>query len=102
MASALARHLDPAWRAQLIGSVRGHLAAGGAADPVAWCAAVDVLARRVGLLVCGDLDAAAAGLCREPAYAARTSHEERLADLICFAVSDEHARLRREVGQAID
>jgi tetratricopeptide (TPR) repeat protein len=100
MGQALARHLDPAWRAQLIGAVRGYLATGGA-DPIAWCRAVDAVARRVGLLVCGDLEAASAGVHREPRYTAAIPHKERIADLVTFMLSDEHAAIRRDLGLSI-
>jgi hypothetical protein len=67
-----------------------------------WARAVDATARRAGLLLSGDLKAAAADLSREPMFAQKVKRERRLADLLVHSVSDEHQEMRRELGLAVD
>jgi tetratricopeptide (TPR) repeat protein len=100
-AAALASHLDPAWRAQLTGAVRMLFERGDVANIERWGRAVDALARRLVLLVCGELDIAAAGLAREPLFATTARHEQRLADLLVHSVSAEHLAARAELGMAV-
>jgi tetratricopeptide (TPR) repeat protein len=71
-------------------------------DLQGWARAVDATARRAGLLLSGDLKAAAADLSREPMFAQKVKRERRLADLLVHSVSDEHQEMRRELGLAVD
>jgi len=58
---------------------------------------VDKTAARTGLLLAGDLEAARAILeLEDPARA-----KERMDDLLAFAVSERHAKLRKQIGIAL-
>ena len=85
--------------ADLEGAVKAFQAAGGRADITAWVADVERCASRAGYLLSGDLDVAATVLHDEPGGV--VSVEDQIADLLGFAVSDEHSLLREELGVAV-
>jgi hypothetical protein len=78
-------------------AVRGLDAVGEPFDLPRWNAAVDRFALRVALLLSGDLEVAASGIC-PPGSSASCAP---LRDLIRFAVSPTHLALRQSLGLAI-
>jgi tetratricopeptide (TPR) repeat protein len=90
----LARHLDGASRARLDGAVRRLDARDGRADLAAWAKGVELTAQRAGLLLCGDLLAAAKCLRAETRTIADLSQEEKRADLVAFCATEKLARAR--------
>jgi hypothetical protein len=70
---------------------------GGRTNLQRWAAAADRTAARAGLLLCNDLNSAAAMLQAEDAGAA----PERIDDLLVFVTSDRYANLRAQIGIAV-
>ena len=69
-------------------------------DLARWRAAVDATAQRAGLLVAGELAAAARMLSSEASpLGARPS--QRVADLVAFSVSPGYFAVRRHLGVAV-
>ena len=59
---------------------------------------MDMTARRVGLLMSGDLQVAVKGIAKEPLFTAGPNHEDKVADLLLHSISEEHFSLRRDLG----
>ncbi len=93
----IAAALEPLLQPAQIDALRGHLLRfveeGGRTNLQRWGAAVDKTACRAGLLLCGDLSTAAALLKDEEGPGG-----ELLRDLIAFATSEAHAKLRSQLG----
>lgn len=93
----IAAALEPLLQSQQIDALRGHLLRfveeGGRTNLQRWGAAVDKTACRAGLLLCGDLTTAADVLKAEEG-----PNGELLRDLIAFATSEAHAKLRSQLG----
>src|SRR5690606_5479982 len=100
-AAALDRRISPAFRSHLGKLVRAIDEPREQLSVERWALAVDATCRRLALLVGGDLTAAIAALGREPSHGVRRSSQERLADLLVHSCSDEHARVRAELGLAV-
>ncbi|MCC6649463.1 MAG: hypothetical protein IT374_28325 [Polyangiaceae bacterium] len=97
----IARASEPILEPILIDRLRGYflrfVEEGGRTNLQRWASAADKTASRAGLVLSGDLAAAAAMLELESAPHAR----ERLDDLFVFATSDRYAQLRRQIGVAV-
>jgi len=72
----------------------------GRVDLAAWIRGVELSAQRAGLLLCGDLAVGAARLAAEKSTRtiAELSYEDKWADLLSFAVSEELPRARALLG----
>lgn len=97
----IAAALEPLLQPVQIDALRGHLLRfveeGGRTNLQRWGAAVDKTACRAGLLLCGDLASAAAMLKDEEGPSG-----ELLRDLIAFATSEAHTKLRRQLGIGVE
>jgi hypothetical protein len=93
----IAAAIEPLLQPAQIDALRGHLLRfveeGGRTNLQRWGAAVDKTACRAGLLLCGDLTSAAAMLKAEEG-----PNGELLRDLVAFATSEAHAKLRKQLG----
>ncbi len=93
----IAAAIEPLLQPAQIDALRGHLLRfveeGGRTNLQRWGAAVDKTACRAGLLLCGDLTSAAAMLKAEEG-----ANGELLRDLIAFATSEAHSKLRTQLG----
>jgi predicted small lipoprotein YifL len=93
----IAAALEPLLQPAQIDALRGHLLRfveeGGRTNLQRWGAAVDKTACRAGLLLCGDLNTAAEVLKKEEG-----PNGELFRDLIAFATSEAHAKLRAQLG----
>lgn len=93
----IASALEPLLQPTQIDALRAHLLRfveeGGRTNLQRWGAAVDKTACRAGLLLCGDLTTAA-----ELLKAEEGPSGELLRDLIAFATSAAHAKLRQQLG----
>ncbi len=104
---AKAREPLRALKAQLSDEVQRYLARevvprlleSGALDLKRWVSAVDLTADRAGLIMCNDLETAAAGV-----HGSHSSvpTEQRLEHLFRFAVGKPYFTLRRQLGTAVD
>ena len=97
----ISKAIEPILETRGIDQLRGHFLRfvedGGRTNLQRWAASVDKTAARTGLLLAGDLKAAQAVLeIEEPARA-----KERMDDLLAFAVSERHAKLRKQIGIAV-
>ena len=95
---AIERTLQAEEREELAAVVHRLLAAAPELDLKRWIAAVDLTADRVGFLVAGDLEVAAAVIKASPEQAAGASSRERLKELYLYSVSDAYLRLREHLG----
>jgi len=97
----IAAALEPLLQPAQIDALRGHLLRfveeGGRTNLQRWGAAVDKTACRAGLLLCGDLTIASDVLKVEEG-----PNGELFRDLIAFATSDAHAKLRVQLGVSRD
>lgn len=98
----IAKAIEPILEPALVDRLRGHflrfVEEGGRTNLQRWATAVDKTATRCGLLLANDLRAAHNMLAVEdPAHI-----EERMDDLIEFVVSDRLAKLRRQIGIAVE
>lgn len=66
-----------------------------------WRDAVDAVARRAGLLVCGELEAAARMVSTEPALPDGPPAREKVRDLVVFSVSPGYFAARRKLAVAV-
>jgi hypothetical protein len=97
IAQAIEPLLEPVQIDRLRGSFLRFVEDGGRANLQRWATAVDATAARTGLLLANDLRAAEAVLrLEDPARA-----DERIDDLILFAVGERHANLRKQLGIAV-
>ncbi|MEM1032526.1 MAG: hypothetical protein AAGN82_19425 [Myxococcota bacterium] len=92
----------PQEREALNDAVATFSAAGGRADLTRWLASVERCVNRAGLLMCGDLETAVGVLREMGEPRAFTPLEQRTHDLYAFAVSADYARLRLQLGSALE
>jgi len=98
IAQAIEPLLEPVQIDRLRGAFLRFVEEGGRTNLLRWAEATDATAARAGLLLSGDLGAAEAILkIEDPGRV-----EERMNDLILFAVGERYAKLRRQLGIAID
>jgi hypothetical protein len=97
----ISKAIEPILEARGIDRLRGcflrFVEEGGRTNLQRWATAVDKTAARTGLLLAGDLKSAQSILELEDPARAR----ERMDDLLAFAVSERHAKLRKQIGIAI-
>ena len=98
----IARAIEPILEPSAVDRLRGHflrfVEEGGRTNLHRWAASVHKTAARTGLLLSNDLAAAESVLAIEdPAHV-----EEKMNDLIVFATSDRYARLRKQLGIAVE
>jgi golgin subfamily B member 1 len=98
--AALEARLDPTRRAELERAVEALHDRDGRLDLNGWLRAVEIASCRAGLVVCGDITAAARMLAVDGRVVGKLSAADRIRDLIPFSVSDSHGRLRRMIGVA--
>jgi hypothetical protein len=67
-----------------------------------WGRAVHQAADRSGLILCGDLAAAAAVARREPARPGAADAVSRARDLLVYSVSPSHLEIRESLGISIE
>jgi hypothetical protein len=79
---------------ELAGARLGAL--GGEDGLVHWIRSAELTAARAGLLLCGELKIAVAGVGSQPAAAGRPTAERVASDLIAFCASRAHATLRAQ------
>jgi hypothetical protein len=90
----LARHLGNEGRAAM-GEAASHLVArGGELRLDHWLRSAELTAARTGLLLCGELNTALAGVRSQPHSAGRPTAERITGDLLEFCASRAHADLR--------
>jgi len=93
----IAAALEPLLQPAQMDTLRGHLLRfveeGGRTNLQRWGAAVDKTACRAGLLLCGDLNTASDVLKKEEG-----PNGELFRDLVAFATSEAHIKLRAELG----
>jgi hypothetical protein len=98
----IARAIEPILEPAAVDRLRGHflrfVEEGGRTNLQRWALAVDRTAARAGLLLANDLRATATMLTREDA----AHQEEAMNDLVEFATSERCARLRKQIGIAIE
>ena len=99
LARGIALRLSEDQRAELGKAVTAFAENGSRANLGEWVAAVERCAGRAGYLLAGDLDAAAAVLKGEPRSV--LDADAKIADLLAFAVSEDHHALRTALGVAI-
>lgn len=97
----ISKAIEPILDARAIDRLRGaflrFVEEGGRTNLQRWATSVDKTAARTGLLLAGDLRAAKTVLeLEDPARAA-----EKMTDLLGFAVSERHAKLRKQIGIAL-
>jgi hypothetical protein len=98
----IARAIEPVLEAAAIDRLRGHfmrfIEEGGRTNLQRWAAAAERTAARAGLVLANDLGAAHAVLeLEDPATVA-----SRMDDLIVFVTSDRYAKLRKQIGLAVN
>lgn len=98
----LAQAIEPILEAGQVDRLRGHflrfVEEGGRANLQRWATGADKTACRAGLLLSGDLKAAKAMLDLED----RAHAEERFNDLLAFTTSERYAKLRKQIGVALN
>ncbi|MBX3130763.1 MAG: tetratricopeptide repeat protein [Polyangiaceae bacterium] len=95
---ALAARLGDAQRAELTGAVRELEARDGRLELKPWLCSLELAACRAGLLVSGDVTAAARMLAVDGRVVGGLSAADRIRDAIPFSVSTRYATLRRTLG----
>lgn len=97
----IAKAIEPILEPQSIDRLRGHflrfVEEGGRTNLQRWSTAVERTCARTGLLLANDLKAAHAVLAAEDGAHAG----EKMDDLMSFVVSDRYAKLRKQIGIAI-
>lgn len=96
----VALRLSESQRVDLAAAVAAFEAAGSRAHVAEWVAALERCATRAGYLLAGDLEIAGATIKGEPRGI--LDADAKMADLLAFAVSDEHRALREALGIAIE
>ncbi len=98
----IAKAIEPILEPHTVDRLRGHflrfVEEGGRTNLHRWAGSIHKTARRAGLLVSGDLGAAASVIKLE----APASLEGEMDDLLSFVVSDRYARVRKQIGIALD
>jgi tetratricopeptide (TPR) repeat protein len=95
----ISSRLSEASRVDLAAAVAAFEANGSRVHLADWAADVERCATRAGFLLAGDIEVSAALLRSEPR--AVLEPEDKVADLLAFAVSEEHHALRESLGIAI-
>jgi tetratricopeptide (TPR) repeat protein len=96
--NAMQKRLDP----QAAEVLRGFVDRLGERPNLArWRDAVDAAARRAGLLVCGELEAAARMVSIEPVLPDGPRARDKIRDLVVFSVSPGYFAARRKLGVAV-
>ena len=98
--SFLHRVLPPAQLERIASAAAPLLASPGRINVSGWVADSDAVANRAGLLVCGDVVAAAREIVRE-ARAQHARPEESILDLVRWGLSTDHLDLRARLGLAL-
>jgi hypothetical protein len=65
-----------------------------------WLRSVELAGGRAGLLACGDVSIAAELVKRHPVRGA-TTEEDQVSDIMCYAVSEQYAKIRGRLGVAV-
>jgi serine/threonine protein kinase/lipopolysaccharide biosynthesis regulator YciM len=94
----------------LQGQTRDHLArvvskllqSGGSLDLKKWVGGVDLTADRAGMLIAHDLETAAEIIKASDEGSSAVANQDRLKELVLYAVSEPYFKLRRKLGIAID
>jgi tetratricopeptide (TPR) repeat protein len=94
----LRSRMSPAQRGELEGAVAELEARDGRLDMNRWIRAVEMAACRAGLVVCGDITAAARMLAVDGRVVGGLRAAERIRNLIPFSVSERCAALRKAIG----
>lgn len=100
-AQQLGQFIQPAQLEGLRQVVKQFLAAGAKANVKRWNQAVELTACRAGLILCGDLDIAKKIIAQEGQTPGGLSPQDKIKDLLVFAVSIEYCALRKALGVAI-
>ncbi len=99
---ALEKHLSGQARDQLARVVVKLLESGGALDLKRWVAGVDLTADRAGLIVCHDMETAAEIIKASDEASSAVPAQERLKELVLYAVSEPFFELRQRLMVAVD
>lgn len=97
-AQELARHMQPVHVEGLKQAVKAWLGAGAKANIKRWSQAVEHTACRAGLIVCCDLNVAKKIIASEQQIPGEPTAQEKLKELLTFAVSVEYSALRKVLG----
>jgi hypothetical protein len=100
-AQQLARYVQPVQQEQLRSGVRKFIQDGARASIKRWAQCVDLTAARAGLLLSGDLEIAKKLIAAEPQLPGDLTPQEKLKELLVYAVSDSYFKLRSQLGIAI-
>jgi hypothetical protein len=90
------------YRDHLVHTVGRLLQDGAALDLKRWVRGVDQAADRSGLILCGDLEVAAAVARREPGRLGAAEPVARARDLLVYSVSSAHVSLRERLGIGVE
>ncbi|MFT3769664.1 MAG: hypothetical protein QM820_29865 [Minicystis sp.] len=97
LAQAIEPLLDPVHIDRLRGAFLRFVGEGGRTNLQRWATAIDATATRAGFLLANDLVAAEAVLrIEDPGHV-----DERMDDLLLFAVGERYAKLRKQIGIAV-
>ncbi|MBX3181017.1 MAG: tetratricopeptide repeat protein [Polyangiaceae bacterium] len=99
---ALERHLTAQTRDELARVVSKLLEGGGALDLKRWVAGVDLTADRAGLIVCHDLETTAEIIKASDEASSAVPTQERLKELVLYAVSEPFFELRQRLEIGVD
>ncbi len=98
----IARAIEPIMEPAHIDRLRGHflrfVEEGGRTNLARWATSVDATCARAGLLLANDLGAASNVLTLED----KEKAAEAVNDLLVFVLSDRYAKLRRQIGVAVE
>lgn len=97
-AQMLAPFLQAMQREALKVEVNRFLKEGARANIKRWAQAVETTSARTGLLLAGDLEVAKKAVAAARQIPGDISPQERIKDLMLFAVSEDHFALRRQLG----
>ena len=87
---------------QLRTLLRKFVEAGGSADVKKWAAAAELTNYRVGMLLCGDLTAAAQMISHEQVMLGSTmSPKDKIKELVLYCLSEDFFAARRAIGVAV-
>jgi tetratricopeptide (TPR) repeat protein len=95
---ALKAKLDAAGRRELESAVEALQARDGRLELKGWIREIEMTSCRAGLLVCGDVTAAARMLAVDGRVIGGLTAADRIRDLVPFSVSERYSRLRRALG----
>lgn len=99
---ALEQHLAPVTKDHLARTVSKLLQAGGALDLKRWVAGIDLTADRAGFIVAHDLETAVEIIRASDEASSAVPSQERLKELVLYAVSPQYFHIRRKVGITVD